>query len=104
MIYRKQGAVARWENGTLVRVTESGVAIDEGETFRCRPEGRASLSVDPTRVIETAREIHDITRRIERLIVTDGVAEHELDGRRWREESQRIHLSLVRGETRALVD
>lgn len=104
MIYRKQGAVARWENGTLVRVTESGVAIEEGETFTCRPEGFASLSVDSTRVIETARAIHDTTRRIERLIVTDGVAEHELDGRRWREESQRIHLSLVRGETRALLD
>ena len=104
MIYRKQGAIARWENGTLVRVTESGVAIEEGELFTCRPEGRTSLTVDPARVIETVRAIHDITGSIERLVVTEGVAEHDLDGRTWRDETQRVHLALVRGETRALID
>src|SRR5688572_8513994 len=104
MIYRKQGAVARWENGTLVRVTESGVAFEEGETFICRPEGRTSLAVDPRRVIETARAIHEITNRVERLIVTEGIAEHDWDGRTWRDHTERIHLSLVRDETRALID
>jgi hypothetical protein len=104
MIYRKQGAVARWENGTLVRVTESGMAIEEGETFTCKPEGQTSLTVDSTRVIDTARAVQDITKRIERLIVTEGIAEHEWDDRTWRDHTERIHLSLVRGETRALVD
>ncbi len=104
MIYRKQGAVARWENGTLVRVTESGVAFEEGETFTCRPEGRTSLAVDPGRVVETARAIHDITNRVERLLVTEGIAEHDWDGRTWRDHTERIHLSLVRDATRALID
>src|SRR5687768_1441042 len=104
MIYRKRGAVARWENGTVVRVTESGVAIEDGETFTCRPEGRTSLHVDATRVVETARAIHDIAASIERLIVTEGIAEHEWEGRSWRDETQRIHLSLVRDRTRALID
>ena len=104
MIYRKQGAVARWENGTLVEATESGVATVDGETFTCRPEGRSELTIDPERVVATARAIHDLTARIERIIVSEGVADHELDGRTWREHSERIHVSLVRGTTRLLID
>ena len=38
MIYRKCGNVVRWENGTLVRVAERGIAIEEGELFECRPD------------------------------------------------------------------
>ena len=38
MIYRKRGSVVRWENGTVIRVTESGVAIEEGERFECHPD------------------------------------------------------------------
>jgi hypothetical protein len=41
---------------------------------------------------------------IERLIVTHGVADHECEGRTWSEETDRIHLSLVHGKLRALVD
>lgn len=104
MIYRKQGAVARWENGTLVRVSESGVAFDDGETFTCRPEGTTPLSVDPSRVLETVREIASLGATVERLIVSEGIADHDLDGRTWREHSERIHLALVRDTTRALVD
>lgn len=37
MIYRKRGQTVRWENGTLIRVTESGVAWEEGERFICEP-------------------------------------------------------------------
>ena len=103
MIYRKQGAVARWENGTLVRVRESGVAIEEGELFTCRPEGTTTLDVVPSRVLETARIISDL-RGVERLIVTEGIALHEEDGRTWTERTERVHLSLVRGTTRALID
>jgi hypothetical protein len=49
MIYRKQGVIARWENGTLIRVTESGVAIEEGEYFECRPESSSRRVVESSR-------------------------------------------------------
>jgi hypothetical protein len=104
MIYRKHGATARWENGTLVRVTECGVAFEEDGIFTCRPEGTTSLSVDPERVLANVREIETMDANVERLIVSEGIAEHEFDGRNWREQAERIHLSLVRDKTRALLD
>lgn len=104
MIYRKQGASVRWENGTLVRVTESGVAIEEGETFHCHPErSEGPPAIDPQRVIETARAIQSIAT-CERLLVTEGIANHDLDGRSWREHSQRIHVALTKHKLRALLD
>lgn len=103
MIYRKQGASVRWENGTLVRVTESGVAIEEGETFTCRPEGTTSLRVDPSHVVETAQAIQTIAT-CERLLVTEGIADHDLDGRTWREHTRRIHVALTKHKLRALLD
>ncbi|HEV7243210.1 MAG TPA: hypothetical protein VGQ36_28545 [Thermoanaerobaculia bacterium] len=102
MIYRKRGVVARWENGTLIRVTESGVAMEEGEYFECRPESSSRRVVESSRVLEVARALRDLPT--ERLIVTHGVAEHECEGRTWRDETDRIHLSLVNGRLRALVD
>lgn len=102
MIYRKHGTVARWENGTLIRVTESGIAIEEGEYFECRPESSSRRVVEPTRVLETVRALREV--RAERLIITDGIAEHECEGRTWREETDRIHASLVHNKLRALVD
>jgi hypothetical protein len=102
MIYRKRGAVARWENGTLVRVTESGIAIEEGETFECRPEEAPALQMDAARVLEIGRSLERLPA--ERLIISEGVAEHDLDGRAWREHSERIHAALVRSRVRALLD
>ncbi|MEA2489828.1 MAG: hypothetical protein QOH21_1620, partial [Acidobacteriota bacterium] len=32
-MYRKRGRVVRWENGTVVRAIESGLAIEDGEVF-----------------------------------------------------------------------
>lgn len=107
MIYRKRGSVVRWENGTLLRVTENGVAIEEGERFECRPEQSASLRVvDSAGVLATVRRIHELAGAlsIERLIVMEGVAEHECEGREWTEETSRFHLSIVHGELRALID
>ena len=105
MIYRKRGAVARWENGTLVRVTESGKAIEEGEVFTCTPEGTTTpLAVDPAEVLATARAIGSLGANLERLLVIQGIAEHELDGRSWREETRRVHCAMVRGTVRALLD
>ena len=40
MIYRKRGVTIRWENGTRVVVTESGVAVEKDELFTCYPDDR----------------------------------------------------------------
>jgi hypothetical protein len=111
MIYRKRGSVVRWENGTLVRVAERGVAVEEGELFECRPDDDGEVpQVDESRVIEAVHAVcaaaGDVA--IERLIVVEGVAEHECDRqpsvRTWTEHAQRIHLSLMKGRIRALLD
>ncbi len=102
MIYRKHGTVARWENGTLIRVSESGTAIEKGEYFECSPEPSSRRVVESSRVLELAHALRDVPA--ERLIITHGVAEHECEGRTWREETDRIHISLVHGRLRALVD
>jgi hypothetical protein len=162
MIYRKRGHVVRWENGTLVRVAERGVAVEEGELFECRPDDAGAVPVmDETRVIEAACAVKEAVGEIaiERLIVVEGVAQHEYgtrggvafappqrgEGARsaderssvrassdrahrehpssafgtfspqrgekaergvrtWTEHTQRIHLSLIRAHTRALLD
>jgi hypothetical protein len=114
MIYRKRGSVARWENGTLVRVTESGVAIDGGELFECYPEPGQAPYVEEARVVAAARAIEAAVAAagvsVERLIVSDGAAEHECiaaDGQppvRWSDRTERVHISLVRARVRALLD
>lgn len=107
MIYRKRGSVARWENGTLVRVAESGMAAETEELFECRPEKSGDVpGVDESRVVDTADAVRaavgDVA--IERLIVIEGIAEHECGDKRWTEHTQRIHLSLTRARTRAILD
>jgi hypothetical protein len=98
-IYRKRGHVVRWENGTLVRVSESGIAIEDGELFTCEPEPG-----DVPTLTNAQLTIPDLDVKIERLIVSHGIAEHEFDGRTWTEETHRVHLSIVNGRIRALVD
>ncbi|HEV7766356.1 MAG TPA: hypothetical protein VGQ76_15230 [Thermoanaerobaculia bacterium] len=110
MIYRKRGSVARWENGTLVRVSESGVALERGELFECHPETIGDVPhVDESRVLEAARVVQEAAGdvAIERLILIDGIALHEYRDEgfsSWTEHTQRMHLSLTRGHTRALLD
>jgi hypothetical protein len=64
--------------------------------------------MDEADVIETARAVQNAAAAagvaIERLIVIDGMAEHECDDRRWQERTRRMHISLVRARTRALLD
>src|SRR5262249_55163649 len=84
MIYRKWGRVVRWENGTLVRVEEAGEAREENGVFYAQPiEHRVIPSVSegpPADVIAVAEGIlrcaQDDTK-VERCIVTHGVALHE---------------------------
>jgi hypothetical protein len=132
MIYRKRGSVVRWENGTLVHVAERGVAIEEGELFECHPDADGETPrVDDADVIATARAVQSIAAQhdvaIERLIVIDGVAEHAWSAAATaaafvcdnaphehtkavaaatalQERTQRLHLSLVRARTRAILD
>jgi len=114
MIYRKRGRVLRWENGIVVRVDESGLALEERDLFECRP---APFDVRHAELDELdegdflsaassiAASIHDAEGvTIERLIVMHGVAVHEYGEKRWSDASHRVHVSLVRGRMRALLD
>lgn len=102
--YRKHGRVARWENGTLIRVVESGIAIEDGDSFECRPFecGGNATALESGGIASALHALRAL--RYERLIVTHGIAEHECEGRTWREETTRVHASLTKGKLRALVD
>lgn len=107
--YRKTGSVVRWENGTLIRVTESGLAVVEGDLFRCLPYEPWTTPpvVDDSWVVVTAEAIRRAVPPpvvIERLLITHGIAEHSGAGGAWRDETQRIHLALTHGRVRALID
>lgn len=97
MIYRKQGSVIRFENDTLVRVAECGVAIEDGDFFECFPDRDAMAPPFPETIA-----VPEIA--CERLIVSHGIAMHECDGRTWRDETIRVHASLTNGRVRALID
>lgn len=107
MRYEKRGSVVRWENGTLVRVVEGGIAVEEGERFFCRPNPGTPLApIDPARVVAAAHEIEALVRpplRVERLVVSEGVAEHRIGPLVWTEGHERVHLAVSRGAERALV-
>ncbi|HEX2832711.1 MAG TPA: hypothetical protein VHW00_06830 [Thermoanaerobaculia bacterium] len=108
MIYRKRGRSVRWENGTLIRVSENGWAREEGDFFECGPlrddsvaeRGAFAMAEDlPPRAWTFDPEI-----RVERRIVTHGIAEHEYGEARWTEETHRVHIALTRGALRVLID
>ncbi len=107
-IYRKHGRVARFEDGHTVIVDEAGEAIEIGREFEARPlEDKVVLpDIDAGAVERAAHEIRRLVKphRIERLIVSDGVAEHEFNGVHWTEASRRIHLSLTHRDFRVLID
>lgn len=90
----------------MVTVSENGLAIDDGDRFECRPEPAASREIDPSTVLAAVASIKEYVQSltIERLIVTHGIAEHECEGRSWREEAERFHLSIVCGPLRAIID
>ena len=111
MIYRKWGRTVRWENGTLVRVEEAGEAREEDGVFVAQPiehrvipsasEGsRAHVVAAAEGILRCAQD--DI--RIERLIVTAGVALHQYSDTQWQDETRRVHVALTRKPWRVLVD
>jgi len=113
MIYRKRGHTIRWEHGTAIEVTESGVAWEEGERFICEP---ASVPA-ATRVqlrgalagFAGSQSGDEVTAlhagvTVERWIAVEGVAEHEYGDRTWNEQTQRLHVALTHKRERALID
>lgn len=108
-VYRKFGRTVRYENGTTIRVDEAGEAIEDARTFTCRPIARSVPlpEIDPRPLDETVREIRSIVRQplvIERLIVSEGVAEHQFEDRRWRDSIRRLHVAITFQKLRALID
>jgi hypothetical protein len=111
MLYRKWGRVIRYENGTMIRVEEAGEATEVDGVFEARPmrsQERASVPHHPS-----AEQLRSFAAQalssvqpclMERLIVSAGVAIHETNGVTWTEESQRVHVSLVKEKLRVLVD
>jgi hypothetical protein len=127
-VYHKEGRQIRYEqvrheHGRLVQVSERGEALSAGETFTAQPlGGELTLpELDDGEVLRAAAEIGRLVPRplrIERLLVSEGVAEHavKLPFRgsaeegcpplwdRWTERSRRLHLAVVSGPLRILID
>lgn len=108
-MYRKFGRSLRYENGTIVRSDEAGEAIEDAQTFTCRPIAHSVElpPIDSLTIDDTVREIHSIVQRplaVERLIVSEGIAEHQFGDRRWRETTRRVHVAITFRSIRALID
>jgi hypothetical protein len=108
-VYRKIGRVVRYESGRLVRVTEAGEASEDGAVFTCKPSGaRVDLpEIDADAVRLAAMEVESVSGkavRIERCVLTEGIARHTLGSSHWTDKTRRVHLSLAAGRLRALVD
>jgi hypothetical protein len=127
-VYQKEGRQIRYEQirherGRLVRVSERGEALLGGETFAAQPLGGELMlpELDDGEVLRAVGEIRGLVPtplRIERLIVSEGVAGHalKLPGRgraeegcpplwdRWTERSRRLHLAIASDRLRILID
>ncbi len=102
--YRKWGRVARFENGTVVRVDEAGEAVD-GEEFVAAPlrgERRVLPDIDATPLRDAARTIAPLN--VERLVLSEGVTVHQCGGVVWSERARRMHLSIAASGARVLID
>ncbi|HYU26562.1 MAG TPA: hypothetical protein VEO74_15230 [Thermoanaerobaculia bacterium] len=111
MIYRKWGRAVRWENGTIVRVEEAGEAREEDGVFFAQPIAHGVIPSgregSPARVIAVAEGILRCAQddmKIERVLVSEGIALHECDSVRWHEETRHVHVALTRGPWRVLID
>jgi hypothetical protein len=102
MIYRKRGCVARWEHGQVIVIGEAGEAIEERGVFEVRPVAGKIAGAALDDVAGVAKALHGV--EAERLVISHGVAEHECDGVRWRDETRRLHVALTHKHLRALVD
>jgi hypothetical protein len=107
-VYRKRGRVIRREREHLVRVSEAGEAVDDGATFSVMPRETAHLlEIDSTAVNAAARAIEALVEPpllLERMIVSEGSAEHVCNGVKWGENTRRVHVAIARPPIRVIVD
>ena len=108
-IYRKIGRAVRYESGRIVRVTEAGEASEDGAVFTCKPSGaKVDLrEIDADAVRLAAMEVEAAASkgvRLERCVLTEGIASHSFGDLRWTDHTRRAHVSLVAGSLRALID
>ncbi|HEX8251719.1 MAG TPA: hypothetical protein VF846_01125 [Thermoanaerobaculia bacterium] len=105
-MYRKRGSSVRYENGTFVRISECGVATEEGALFTCAPDPdrRADPFDAELPVAEITAAVQRSAVHCERLVLIDGIAEHQYGERTWSERTQRLHLALTHDRQRVLLD
>ncbi|HSP33634.1 MAG TPA: hypothetical protein VLU46_04895 [Thermoanaerobaculia bacterium] len=102
-VYRKFGRTVRYEHGTFVRTVEAGEAIEDGDTFSCKPIGGGQAPPPVLDETDFRAAIASIPPA-ERLVVAEGIAIHQFGGKRWTEHTRRIHVSLVHKTSRAIID
>jgi len=106
-VYRKRGRVIRYEHGHVIRSVESGEAVDDGRVFRAMPIALPTLPEFVSEGATIVREIEAMVAaplEIERLIVVEGVSEHECGDVRWSENTKRVHVSVAHRALRVIVD
>ena len=109
MIYRKRGTAVRWENGTVVRVDEEGLARVDGGVFECEPAGtpeRDASAFHATDLQDVAARVREAAAGVslERLVIIDGHASNQYGERRWSESTRRMHVALTRDRLRVMID
>ncbi len=104
MTYRKWGRTVRYENGTTVRVEEAGEAVDEGGEFRAYPILRSAAAEPPLSERRLRAALREPGLPTERVVMSEGVAIHEVGGVTWTEHTRRLHLSVVKPPFRMLID
>ncbi len=112
-VYRKRGRTLRYERGplgeALIRVAEAGEAWEEGPRFGASPLG-GDVPLPEVAEEDLSNAVAGIARLVqppltlERLIVTEGNAQHEFEGRRWADGMRRLHVSLICAPLRVLID
>jgi len=100
VIYRKRGHVLRYEHGHVVRCVESGEAFEDGGVFRSQPFPSPHEPLPPLRgegeeVVDAINAMVVPPLVIERLIVSEGYAQHECDDIRWSETTRRVHVAVA---------
>jgi hypothetical protein len=103
VIYTKRGRSIRWENGVMISITEGGWAREHATQFECapldEPSGTLFSRIEPPAIPDLPRDV-----RVERAVISWGVAEHRFDERQWTSETRQLHYALTRGRLRVLID
>jgi len=107
--YRKWGRSVRREGQRRIAVDEAGEAFEDGSAFRARfLDERRDLPAPDAQAVETAaREIESMIAKplaLERMIVSEGIVEHQAGDIVWRETARRVHLSITNATLRVLID